>query len=133
MKVAVSAIGDNLESKLSPVFGRCPYFIIANVENEEIKEWHAIKNPAEFQMGGAGIFAARTVANENVDAVISGSIGPKAFDVLSAVGIKMFLGVEGSVRENLEKLSRNELRELTAPMPGRAGRGWRHGGRWRGR
>lgn len=38
MKIAVSSIGEGLNSKVSEVFGRCPYLIIAEIENQKIKK-----------------------------------------------------------------------------------------------
>ncbi|MCG2734662.1 MAG: dinitrogenase iron-molybdenum cofactor biosynthesis protein [Pseudodesulfovibrio aespoeensis] len=43
---------------------------------------------------GAGIQAAETLANAGVQAVITGSVGPKAFTALSAAGIRIGQGVE---------------------------------------
>ena len=60
MKIAVSSTGENLADNVSEVFARCPYFIIAEIENQEIKEFEAIKNESENQMGGAGVSALPT-------------------------------------------------------------------------
>jgi predicted Fe-Mo cluster-binding NifX family protein len=35
MKIAVSAIGDNLDAQLDPRFGRCLYFIFVDTESME--------------------------------------------------------------------------------------------------
>ncbi len=122
LKVAIPSTGENIDANISPVFGRAPCFIIAKIENGEIKEWKSIKNPAEFQRGGAGICAARIVVDEGAEAVVTITIGPRAFDALKLSGVKIYRGVEDSIRKNLELLAKNELREIEAPLPGGMGR-----------
>ncbi len=113
MKVALSSTGKDLDSNVSNVFGRCPYFIIAEIENKKIIKTEAIKNISADQMGGAGISAARTVAEEDVKAVITGSIGPRASDVLRQFNIEVYNG-KGckSVKEALQKFVDNKLEKI---------------------
>lgn len=123
MKIAVSSMEDKgLESQLSPMFGRCPYFVIVEVEGKEIKNSKTIQNTAAAQFGGAGITAAQLVANENVDVVISGAIGPRAFQVFQQLGIKAFRGIPGTVKQNVEAYLEGKLQEITIPGP--LGRGF---------
>jgi len=50
MKIAISSIGQNdLSSELSPIFGRCPFFVIVEIENNEIKNHKHIENKAVMQ------------------------------------------------------------------------------------
>jgi len=50
MKIAISSIGqDDLSSELSPIFGRCPFFVIVEIENNEIKNHKRIENKAVIQ------------------------------------------------------------------------------------
>ncbi len=131
LKIAIPSSGESIDASISPVFGRAQYFIIAEIENGEIKEWKAIKNPAELQRGGAGICAARIVCEEGIEAVVTITIGPRAFDALKLSGVKIYRGIEDSVRKNLELLAKNELSELEAPSPGGMGRRGRcFRGRW---
>jgi len=53
MKIAVSSTGQDLNSQISPVFGRCAFFVIADVENNKIKNSKAVENKAIMQAGGA--------------------------------------------------------------------------------
>ena len=116
MKIAVSSMGDKLDAMVDPRFGRCAYFMIVNVENNEIKDFEAIKNPGVTAIGGAGIQAANIIANKKVEALISGNIGPNAFNVLSGTGIKILTGVGGiSVKESVESYLKGELKETATP------------------
>ncbi len=116
MKIAISSIGDKLGSQISPVFGRCQYFIIADV-NKKIKSHKSIQNQAVNQFGGAGITSAQAVGNEKVKAVISGAVGPRAFSVLQQLGIEIYNGETGTVKENIEKFIKGDLKKLSAPGP----------------
>ena len=130
MKVAVSSMGDKLDAMVDPRFGRCAYFMVVNVENNEIKDFEAIKNPGVTAMGGAGIQAAQIIANKEVEALISGNIGPNAFNVLSGTGIKIVTGVGGiSVKEAAERYLKGELKETSTPTTSSfgPGRGMRRG------
>lgn len=120
MKIAVSASGDNLDSMVDTRFGRCPYFIIVETERNKIKGHEAVENTGGQAMRGAGITAAQLVANKDVKVVISGNMGPNAFNVLSQSGIKIFTGVYGiTVKEAVQSYLKGEFKEMKAPaMPG---------------
>jgi len=120
MKIAVSATADSLDAIVDPRFGRCAYFVIVEVEKNEIKNAEAVQNPAATAMGGAGIQAAQLIASKGAKVLISGNIGPNAFNVLSGTGIKIATGVAGiSVREAVQRYLKGEIKETKAPtMPG---------------
>ncbi|RLJ07323.1 MAG: hypothetical protein DRP13_04020 [Candidatus Aenigmatarchaeota archaeon] len=123
MKTAISSAGPGIESQVDTRFGRCAYFVIVNVEGNEIKEEKSIENPGVNMPGGAGISAAQFVANEKVKAVVSGNVGPKAFYVLNSLGIEIYQAVPGTVKENAEKLLRNELQKIDSGSGGGFARG----------
>lgn len=111
MKIAVSSIDENIESNVSAVFGRCHYFIIAEIENQEIKKFEAIKNESENQMGGAGISTAQLMAEKNVSAVITGNMGPRALDVLKQFNIEVYAG-SGVIKEVLQEFLDGKLKKI---------------------
>jgi predicted Fe-Mo cluster-binding NifX family protein len=115
MKICVSAVANSLDAQLDPRFGRCPYFVIVDLES---MQFEAIPNDASGAMGGAGIQAAQTIAGKGVTVLITGNVGPNAFQALSAAGIKIVTGAFGTVRESVEKFKRGELRETGAPTVG---------------
>lgn len=124
MKIAVSAVSNDLEQQVNPVFGRCQGFLIIETKGKKIQSHKFIANSAINAVGGAGIAAAQTVASQGIEAVISGSMGPNAFMVLQQSGIKMFQGTKLSIKEAVEKLFRGELPELSNfSVPGHFGMG----------
>jgi len=132
MKIAVSASGNSLDANVDPRFGRCSYFIIVEVEDNEIKSHEVVNNQATEAMRGAGIQAAQTVANKGAKVLITGNIGPNAFNVLSQTGIKVVTGVSGKVSAVVKKYLNGELKEITRPTFG-FGQGMDRGfggGRW---
>lgn len=117
MKIAVSATGKGLESRVDERFGRCPNFVIIEVEGKEIRGSEDMENTATAQMGGAGITASQMVADKGVEAVITGNMGPRAFQVFEQLGIEVYQG-SGTVKEVAEKYISGELtrmNEATGP------------------
>ena len=131
MRIAVSSTGESIESQPSPFFGRCAYFIIFEIENNKIKNSRAIKNNAVIQPGGAGVMSSQTLGNERVDAVVSGSFGPRAFDVLSQLKIRTYKSKGKTVKEDAELFIKGELEGLKSPgMMGVAKGGFGRGRRF---
>jgi predicted Fe-Mo cluster-binding NifX family protein len=87
-------------------------------------EFEALPNPAMNQGGGAGIQAAQFVVNMGAKAVLTGNLGPNAFDVLRAAGVPGYLAKEGTVRQAVEAFSANQLEPLAgANVAAHAGMG----------
>ncbi|MBF0241305.1 MAG: NifB/NifX family molybdenum-iron cluster-binding protein [Desulfamplus sp.] len=107
MKVAVSSSGESLDSEIDLRFGRASYFLIVETDTLDFEV-----KPNEQNMDlpqGAGIQAGKTVVNCGVEAIITGNCGPKAYNVLESAGVKVVTGVNGTVREVLEKFKKGEL------------------------
>ncbi|MFH1456555.1 MAG: NifB/NifX family molybdenum-iron cluster-binding protein [Patescibacteria group bacterium] len=111
MKIAISSTTQNIDDKIDETFGRCPYFIIAEIENGKIEKSEAIKNESIEQTSGAGISAAQLVVDKKVEAVITGNVGPRAFDVLNQFKIKVYTG-KGVVKEAIQDCIDNKLEEI---------------------
>lgn len=110
MKIAITATGPEFNSVIDPRFGRCQYFLILDEEGKLLK---AIPNEGIEAMRGAGITAAQIVADEKVDVIITGNVGPRAYMVLEQSGIKIFIGAPNiTVKQVFEMYKRNELEEI---------------------
>jgi len=110
MKIAVSSTGKNIDSNVADVFGRSPYFIIVEIEDREIKRIEIIENKSTEQMSGAGISAAQLMAEKNVNAVITGNVGPRAFDVLNQFNIGIYIG-NGTIKKVLQEFINGKLKK----------------------
>ena len=111
VKIAVSSMNKNIESDVSDVFGRSSYFVIAEIEDEKIKRTEIIENKSTNQMSGAGISAAQLMAEKNVNAVITGNVGPRAFDVLKQFNIEVYTG-SGAIKEVLQEFINGKLKKI---------------------
>lgn len=111
MKIAVSSTNKALNAKVADVFGRCPYFIIAEIKNKKIEKFEAIKNKNTEQMSGAGVLSSQLIAEKDVQIVITKNIGPRALDVLNQFNIKVYSG-EGVIKQVLEELIDNKLEKI---------------------
>ena len=121
MRICVTASGTTLDASVDQRVGRAAYFIIVN---SETMAFEAVPNTAGGAMSGAGIQAAQTIASKGIDVLITGNVGPNAFQALSSAGIKIVVGAYGIVREVIEKYKSGELKETGAPtVGGHFGRG----------
>lgn len=121
MKIAVSSSGQDLNSLVDPRFGRSPYFLVVDPET---MEFETLSNPNLSAMHGAGIQTAQMIAGKGVTIVLTGNCGPNAFQTLSAVGIKVIVGVTGKVKDALERYKKGELKPSSqASVPGHFGIG----------
>ena len=115
MKIAVTSKSNNLESEIDPRFGRCSYFLIVDTDT---MNFEYLSNESAMASGGAGIQAAQNVAKTGAEVVVTGNMGPNAFQTLSAAGIRVFIGANGTVKEAVEKYKKGELKEAEAPNVG---------------
>jgi len=112
MKVAVSAEGIGLDSAVDARFGRAAYFLVVDTET---MDFECIGNDALSAPGGAGINAAKAVADSGAKAVLTGNCGPNAARTLAAAGVKLYAGVSGTVKDAIEALKSGQLAESGGP------------------
>ncbi len=113
MKVAITAEEAGLESRFDTRFGRAAYFIVYDFDKDS---WEFYANTQNFEAAqGAGIQAAQTVERLGASAVITGHVGPKAFKVLSASGIKIFTASAATVQDAVSAFKQGQLVEIQAP------------------
>lgn len=117
MKIAVTSTGKELSADIDPRFGRAAYFVIVDPDT---MEYEVVENKQSLNLAkGAGIQASKTIVDKNVDVLITGNCGPKAFQVLSRARIKIMLGAQGRVLDAVEQYKNGELKPAqTANMPG---------------
>lgn len=102
---------ENIEGNVFNIFGRCPYFIVAEIKNGKINKTDAIKNESVDQNSGAGVSTAQLIAENNIDVIITGNIGPRALDVLKQFNIEIYFG-EGIIKNILQDFIEKKLKKI---------------------
>jgi len=110
MRIAVASDGKDLQSSVSAVFGRCAFFLIVEIDDNTISSWKAVENIHD-KPEGAGICAAKIVAEQGVTTVIAGKMGPKALDVLKQLGINAYFAT-GSVKDAIDDFLSKRLEDI---------------------
>jgi predicted Fe-Mo cluster-binding NifX family protein len=102
MRVAISA-DDNrgLDSVVSPHFGRCPYYVLVDVEDRQVRQVNAVENPyyGYHQPGQVPGFIER----QGADVMLAGGMGRRAIGLFQQCGIEAVTGASGTVRHALEQ------------------------------
>lgn len=102
MRVAISADDSNgLDSVVSPHFGRCPYFVLVDLEEREVKSVQAISNPyyGHHQPGQVPGF----IHDQGATVMLTGGMGRRAITFFQQYGIHAATGAAGTVRLALEQ------------------------------
>jgi len=107
MKICITSQGKDIKAQVDPRFGRCQYFIIVDTDTDEID---AVENINKDGMGGVGVQSGQMMALKKVKAVLTGNVGPNAFETLKAAGIEIITGVSGSVAEAVAKYKKGEFK-----------------------
>lgn len=113
MKLCVTSTDSRIESKVDERFGRAPYFMIVDTDTMSAEP---VQNEAVTAEQGAGIKAAQIICNKGADAVLTGFLGPKAFNALVSSKIKIFENASSAdtVREAVEKFKTGAYNETSA-------------------
>jgi predicted Fe-Mo cluster-binding NifX family protein len=112
MKIAITAPGPTLHANVDSRFGRCPWFLIVDTDR---LGFEAVENPNLALSSGAGIRSAQLLAERDVEVVLTGNCGPKAYQSLSAAGIGVIVGCDGTVREAINQFKAGQLDTVDDP------------------
>jgi len=107
-RVAVSADDNNgLESVVSPHFGRCPYYILVDLEGSQVQRVEAVANP---YFGRHAPGQVPTFINEQgVNVMLTGGMGMRAIGFFQQYGVQAVTGAAGTVRHALEQYLGGQL------------------------
>lgn len=109
MKVLITSVGKDIKDNFDQKFGRCEYFQIIDTETNDIK---VVENEGKKADHGAGTGASQQAIDENVDVIITGHLGPNAFQILDSSDIKLLSAKTGTVEEVLDQYKKDELEEI---------------------
>lgn len=102
MRVAISADDDNaLDSVVSPHFGRCPYYVLVDVDGHEVLQVSAVESPfyGYHEPGAVPAF----IAAQGAQVMLAGGMGQRAIALFERAGIEAVTGAAGTVRHALEQ------------------------------
>ncbi len=111
MQVAIAAEDDKgLDGQVSMHFGRCPYYVVAEVEDGKIIGSRIEQNThfGNHQPGQMPTFIRDLGAN----VILAGGMGPKAVDMFRGFGIEVATGAVGNVGKVLDAYLRGEIKGI---------------------
>lgn len=106
-KVGLPSNGKGLLAKLSNTLERCFCFII--VDSDQQEEVISILNYVQIAARGAGTQAAQSLIDHRIEIVIIPQIDCNALNMLLKKGIGIYLGIEGTIKENIEAFNQKRL------------------------
>jgi predicted Fe-Mo cluster-binding NifX family protein len=109
MRIVVTSSGVDLRAPASPLFGRCRAYVFVETES---MTFEAVENPAIGAASGAGIQAAQFVVQQGAGAVVTGNLGPNAYDVFQSAGVPVYLFGGGTVRQAAEAFKTGLLQSI---------------------
>jgi predicted Fe-Mo cluster-binding NifX family protein/predicted DNA-binding protein (UPF0251 family) len=110
MKIAITSIDGTLEGMVDERFGRARKLIVYEIGTDKFE---VAENSKQMNLAqGAGIQAAQNVVNLGVSAVISGHLGPKAFQVLRSAGIDAYSAVNMTIADAVKQYREGGLKKL---------------------
>lgn len=118
MKIAVSCLGKTMDDKLDQRFGRCSYFVIYDSDKGSS---YTLENKGQSSGGGAGIAAAQQIIDEEVEVVITGNMGPNAYNLMKSSEIKVFHCENASCMEAIKSYEDKKLEEISSAGPSHMG------------
>ena len=110
MRVAVAVEDKNgLDSQVSHHFGRCPYYVLVDIDGPEIQGVQVVENPhfSAHRPGEVPTF----IESQGAEVMISGGMGRRALAFFEEYGIKPATGASGSVRAAIDQYLQGELSE----------------------
>jgi len=107
MKICIPTIGENgLDDVVGEHFGRVPSYTIINLDTNEVK---VIPNTSEH-MGGQGQ-PPQIMAQEGVNVMICRGLGRRAITMFEELGIDVYIGASGTVRDAINAFKSGELQK----------------------
>jgi predicted Fe-Mo cluster-binding NifX family protein len=124
MIVAITSDGIELISFVAEKFGRAPFIIFYDTEENTFE---SLRNPYSDLFGGAGIQTAQFIIEKNASAVITVDIGSNPLRFLLSTDVKVFSCLRKQVNEVVKDFLEEKLPEVKQENTINFGRK-RHGG-----
>ena len=101
-RVAISADDSNgLDSVVSSHFGRCPFYVLVDLDGREVSGVSAVENPCYGQHRPGEV--PGFIQSQGADVMLAGGMGRRAIGFFQQYGIQAVTGAAGTVRYALEQ------------------------------
>lgn len=103
-----------LDSVVSYHFGRCPYYIVVEVDDKgQVGKITSYENrgAGTHQVGDMPSF----IKSLGADVIVAGGMGPRAIDFFQQLNIQPITGASGTVRRVIEQLLNSEMETEAEP------------------
>lgn len=101
MRVAIAAEDNKgLDGSVSHHFGRCPYFLLVDVEDGKVVGEQSIENP--YYAGHEPGMVPEFIRSQNATVMVSGGMGRRAIAFFEEFDVATATGASGTARETLE-------------------------------
>jgi predicted Fe-Mo cluster-binding NifX family protein len=101
IRIAISTLDNNgLHSAVSEHFGRCAYFTLTEIEDNEIKSVQAIANPYAHNHAPGQIPAF--IKEQGANVMLAGGMGHRAVGFFEQYGIDVATGAAGTVQQTIQ-------------------------------
>jgi predicted Fe-Mo cluster-binding NifX family protein len=87
MRICITATGIDTASLVDPRFGRAAGMLLIDTETGVVQQLEGATRSSH----GAGVQAAQAVVQSGASALLTGRIGPRAYEVLAAAEIPVYL------------------------------------------
>ncbi len=108
MRIAISAEDNRgLDSVVNPHFGRCPYFVLVDLEGNQVRNVAVVPNPyfGHHQPGQVPAF----IHSQGANVMLTGGMGRRALAFFHEYGVEPVTGAYGTVRNALEQYLNGDL------------------------
>ena len=109
MRIAISADNKNgIDSVVSPHFGRCPHFVLVDLDDHDVRDVREVDNPYYGHHQPGQVPALINSLGANV--MLTGGMGGRAIMFFEQFGIEGVTGAYGTVRQSVERYLGGQLK-----------------------
>lgn len=110
MKIAITSTGLKLDDHVGTRPDKCSYWLFVDPVT---MEYEAIQNPMMSLSGpAAGKLLVQQLRENAVKFILAGGCGCSQLKELGESGMRVLLGMTGSVRETVEKFNRSQFSRM---------------------
>jgi len=109
MKICIPTMGESgLDDSVGEHFGRVPTYTIVDLDTDEVK----VVSNVSHHMGGHGD-PPEIMAREGVNVMICQGLGRRAISMFEELGIEVYIGAVGNVRDAAAAFKLGRLQKAT--------------------